>query len=119
MNAERHLGTARMGRWRRGSWPAPFVDVTAHLPYLVAMFLDQLRERLSDPAHFKPFFIRTADGREFAIRRPFTVLVAARAIAILHRGQSIRVDAPDIVAVADVLDTRKRGRSRRQRSRRS
>jgi hypothetical protein len=118
MHAVQHVVEDVEG-WRRPALAALVVDRSVVVPYLVTMFLDQLRERLSDPARFKPFLIRTSDGREFAIRRPFTVVVAARAIAILHRGKAVEVNAPDIVAIDDVADARQRRRSRRQRSRRS
>jgi hypothetical protein len=66
------------------------------------MNLDQLRQRASGGG-FKPFSIRTSDGREYPVRHPEMILIAPRSVGVLDRdGLIVTVDALRIVAIKDL-----------------
>ena len=66
------------------------------------MNLELIRQRVSGGG-FKPFALRTSDGREYAVRHPELVLVAPRSVGVLDReGEIVTLDALHIVAVKDL-----------------
>jgi hypothetical protein len=66
------------------------------------MNLDQLRQRVSGGG-FKPFSIRTSDGREYPVRHPEMILIAPRSIGVVDRdGLIVTVDALHIVAIKNL-----------------
>jgi hypothetical protein len=77
------------------------------------MNLEAIRQRVSGGG-FRPFALRTSDGREYAVRHPELVLVAPRSIAVVDRdGEIVTLDALHIVAVKN-LRAKANGGSQRQ-----
>lgn len=69
------------------------------------MNLEAIRQRVS-VGGFRPFALRTTDGREYAIRHPELVLIAPRSIAVVDRdGEIVTLDALHIVAVQNLRAT--------------
>jgi hypothetical protein len=76
------------------------------------MNLERIRERLTGGG-FRPFAVRTSDGRQYDVRHPEMVLVAPRSLAVVDRdGEIVTVDALQIVAIKN-LRARTNGASRR------
>ncbi len=76
------------------------------------MDLGRICQRVSG-AGFRPFTLRTSDGREYAVRHPELVLVGPRSVAVLDRdGEIVTVDALHVVAIKD-LRARTNGRQKR------
>jgi hypothetical protein len=66
------------------------------------MNLERIRQRVSGGG-FRPFALRTSDGREYAVRHPENVLVAARSIGVVDRdGEIVTVDVLHIAAIKDL-----------------
>lgn len=66
------------------------------------MNLDKIRQRISGGG-FRPFALRTSDGREYAVRHPETVLVAPRSLAVVdHDGEIVTFDGLHVVAIKDL-----------------
>ena len=66
------------------------------------MNLEQIRQRVSGGG-FRPFALRTSDGREYAVRHPEMVLVAPRSVGVVDReGEIVTLDALHIVAIKDL-----------------
>jgi hypothetical protein len=66
------------------------------------MDLGQIRQRVSGGG-FKPFALRTSDGREYAVRHPEMVLVAPRSVGVVDReGEIVTLDALHIVAIKNL-----------------
>ena len=75
------------------------------------MNLDRIRQRVS--GGFYPFALRTSDGREYAVRHPERVLVAARSLAVAERdGEIVTLDALHVVAIKN-LRAKANGASKR------
>jgi hypothetical protein len=56
---------------------------------------------------FKPFSVRTSDGREYAVRHPEWVLVGPRSLAVLDKdGEIATLDPMHIVAIKDLPPAR-------------
>lgn len=73
------------------------------------MDLGRIRQRVSGGG-FRPFALRTSDGREYAVRHPELVLIGPRSVAVLDRdGEIVTVDALHVVAIKD-LRARTNGR---------
>ena len=65
------------------------------------MTLAQIRQRLI--GDFRPFSVRTSDGREYAVRNPELLLVGPRTLAVLDRdGEIVTLDPLGIVALKDL-----------------
>ncbi len=76
------------------------------------MNLEQVRQRVSGGG-FRPFALRTSDGREYAVRHPEMVLIAARTLAVVDReGEIVTLDPLHIVAIRN-LRARTNGTSKR------
>lgn len=66
------------------------------------MDLGRIRQRVSRGG-FRPFALRTSDGREYAVRHPERVLIGPRSVAVLDRdGEIVTVDALHVVAIKDL-----------------
>jgi hypothetical protein len=66
------------------------------------MDLARIRQRVSGGG-FRPFALRTTDGREYAVRHPELVLVGPRSLAVLDRdGEIVTLDALHVVAIKDL-----------------
>ena len=66
------------------------------------MNLGAIRRRVSGGG-FRPFALRTSDGREYPVRHPEMVLVAPRSIAVVDReGEIVTLDALHIVAIKNL-----------------
>ena len=66
------------------------------------MNLQPIRQRISGGG-FRPFALRTSDGREYAVRHPEMVLVAPRSLALVDRdGEIVTLDALHIVAIKNL-----------------
>ncbi|HXP59894.1 MAG TPA: hypothetical protein VN829_05335 [Dongiaceae bacterium] len=66
------------------------------------MNVELIRQRVSGGG-FKPFALRTSDGREYAVRHPELVLVAPRSIAVVDReGEIVFLDALHIVGIKNL-----------------
>ena len=71
------------------------------------MNVGRIRQRLS--GGFRPFSLRTSDGREYAVRHPELVLIGPRALAVLDNdGEIVTLDPLHIVALKD-LPAKKNG----------
>ena len=76
------------------------------------MNVEQIRHRISGGG-FRPFSLRTSDGREYAVRHPEMVLVAPRSVAVVDSdGEIVTFDALHIVAIRN-LKAKANGTSRR------
>ena len=76
------------------------------------MNLEPIRQRISGGG-FRPFALRTSDGREYAVRHPEMVLVAPRSVGVVDReGEIVTLDALHIVAIKN-LRARTNGSSKR------
>jgi len=77
----------------------------------MAMNLDRIRQRLT--GGFRPFSLRTSNGREYAVRHPELVLVAARTLAVVDAdGEIVTLDPLHIVAIKNLRPTRNGSRRR-------
>lgn len=66
------------------------------------MNLGQIRQRVSGGG-FRPFALRTSDGREYPVRHPELVLVAPRSVGVVDReGEIVTLDAVHIVAIKNL-----------------
>jgi hypothetical protein len=66
------------------------------------MNLEGIRQRVSGGG-FRPFALRTSDGREYAVRHPELVLIAPRSVAVVDRdGEIVTIDALHITAVKNL-----------------
>jgi hypothetical protein len=75
------------------------------------MNIELVRRRLT--GGFRPFSLRTSDGREYAVPHPELVLVGPRSLAVLDADQEIvSLDPLHIVALKD-LPRRKNGARKR------
>jgi len=76
------------------------------------MNLERVRQRVSGGG-FHPFALRTSDGREYAVRHPEMVLIAARTLAVVDReGEIATLNPLHIVAIRN-LRARTNGTSKR------
>jgi hypothetical protein len=76
------------------------------------MNLERIRQRILGGG-FRPFALRTSDGREYAVRHPEMVLVAPRSVAVVDTdGEIVTVDGLHIVAIKN-LKAGSNGRSKR------
>ena len=74
------------------------------------MNVERIRRRLT--GGFRPFCLRTLDGREYAVLHPECLLVGPHSLAVLDSDQEIvTLDALHIVAIKD-LPIRKNGVSK-------
>ena len=70
------------------------------------MNIKSIRQRVSGGG-FKPFAVRTSDGREYAVRHPEWVLVGPRSLAVLDKdGEIATLDPLHIVAIKDLPPAR-------------
>src|SRR6266404_9244784 len=68
------------------------IDSTISRPYPSAMNLERIRNRVSGGG-FRPFALRTSDGREYPVRHVECVLVGPRSLAVLDReGEIVTLD---------------------------
>jgi len=75
------------------------------------MTMDRVRQRLS--GGFRPFSLRTSEGREYIVPRPEFVLVGRHTLAVLDKDREIAtLDPVHIVAIKD-LPAKKNGVRRR------
>ena len=75
------------------------------------MNVERVRQRLS--GGFRPFSLRTSDGREYAVRHPEWVLIGRHSLAVLDTdGEIASLDPLHIVAIKD-LPGKKNGASKR------
>ena len=75
------------------------------------MNLRQIRLRLS--GGFRPFYLLTSDGREYAVRHPEFVMIGPRSLAVVHEsGYIVTFDPLHIVAIKD-MPAKKNGASKR------
>ena len=73
--------------------------------------MDRVRERLS--GGFRPFSLRTSDGREYPVLHPEFVLLGRSSLAVLdHDREVATLDPLRIVAIKD-LPRKKNGASER------
>jgi len=76
------------------------------------MNLERVRQRVSGGG-FHPFALRSSDGREYAVRHPEMVLIAARTLAVVDReGEIVTLDPLHIVTIRN-LRARTNGASKR------
>jgi hypothetical protein len=76
------------------------------------MNLERIRHRVAGGG-FRPFALRTSDGREYAVRHPEWVLVGPRSLAVLDRdGEIVTLDPIHVVALKD-LRVKTNGASKR------
>ena len=76
------------------------------------MDLGRIRQRVSGGG-FRPFALRTSDGREYSVRHPELVLVGPRSVAVLDRdGEIVTVDALHVVAIKDLRSRANGGQKR-------
>ncbi len=62
---------------------------------------------------FRPFALRTSDGRQYAVRHPECVLIGPHSLAVLDAdGEIATLDPLHVVAIKD-LRTKKNGTPRR------
>jgi hypothetical protein len=75
------------------------------------MNLERIRQRVAGGG-FRPFAVRTSDGREYAVRHPEWVLVGPRSLAVLDRdGEIVTLDPLHVVGLKD-LRTKANGASK-------
>ena len=75
------------------------------------MTMDRVRQRLS--GGFRPFSLRTSDGREYTVPHPEFVLIGRHTLAVLDRDREIAtLDPVHIVTIKD-LPAKKNGARRR------
>ncbi len=75
------------------------------------MNMQRVRQRLS--GGFRPFSLRTSDGREYAVPHPEFVLVGRNSLAVLDADREIAtLDPLHIVAIKDLLPKRNSARNR-------
>ena len=61
----------------------------------------RIRKRLS--GGFRPFSLRTSDGREYAVRHPEWILLGPRTLGVLDSdGDIVTVDLLHVVALNDL-----------------
>jgi hypothetical protein len=73
------------------------------------MTAERIRWRLS--GGFRPFCLRTSDGREYAVRYPEWILLGPRTLGVLDLdGEIVTLDLLHVVALKD-LPRRKNGGS--------
>jgi len=78
------------------------IDSTISRPYPSAMNLERIRNRVSGGG-FRPFALRTSDGREYPVRHHECVLVGPRSLAVLDReGEIVTLDPLHIVVINDL-----------------
>jgi len=71
------------------------------------MNMDRIRRRLS--GGFRPFSLRTSDGREYAVRHPELILLGRHSVGVLDADREIAtLDPLHIVAIKD-LPAKKNG----------
>jgi hypothetical protein len=76
------------------------------------MNLERIRQRVAGGG-FRPFALRTSDGRKYAVRHPEWVLVGPRSLAVLDRdGEIVTLDPLHVVALKD-LRAKANGTSKR------
>ncbi len=76
------------------------------------MNLEQIRQRVSGGG-FRPFALRTSDGREYTVRHPEMVLVAPRSVGVVDReGEIVTLDAVHIVAIKNLRSESQRSSKR-------
>ena len=76
----------------------------------MAMNVERIRQRLT--GGFRPFCLRTSDGREYAVRHPECVLIGRHSLAVLDADREIAtLDPLHIVAIKD-LPAKKNGASK-------
>ena len=84
------------------------MDGAGSVPYILAMNLDKIRERFV--GEFRPFSLRTSDGREYAIRHPQALMYGPRGVVVLDRdGAFVILDAIHVVALKDLRAKRNGG----------
>jgi len=65
------------------------------------MDIDYILERLTDG--FRPFSVRTSDGREYAVPHPEFIAVGKHSVAVIDkRGYAVSLDPRHIVALKDL-----------------
>ncbi len=65
------------------------------------MNITQIRQRLT--SGFRPFALRTSDGREYAVRHPECILVGTRDVGVLdNEGFIVTLDPLHIVAIKNL-----------------
>ena len=75
------------------------------------MNMERVRQRLT--GGFRPFSLRTSDGREYAVPHPEFVLIGRHSLAVLDDDREIAtLDPVHIVAIKD-LPAKKNGTRRR------
>ena len=73
------------------------------------MDLDQIRKRLT--GGFRPFIIRTSDGREFRVPHPEFIAVGKYAVAVVdHDGYIDNIAPLHIASIRDLTGRRKNGK---------
>ena len=77
------------------------------------MNLETIRQRIAGGG-FRPFALRTSNGRQYTVRHPEMVLVAPRSVAVVDRdAEIVTLDALHIVAAKN-LRGKANGGSKRQ-----
>jgi hypothetical protein len=70
------------------------------------MDIKRIRQRVSGGG-FKPFAVRTSDGKEYAVRHPELVLVGPHSLAVLDEdGEIATLDPLHVVALKDLPPAR-------------
>lgn len=74
------------------------------------MTIDEIRKRVT--GGFRPFLIRTSDGREFRVPHPEFILIARYAVAVTDEDGHINTLAPmHIVSIKDLTGSDPRSES--------
>jgi hypothetical protein len=70
-------------------------------PTLSGVNVERIRKHIE--AGFRPFGLRTSDGREYDIRHPETILFGRHSVAVLDKdGEITTLDPLHIVAIKDL-----------------
>ena len=75
------------------------------------MNLEEIRKRLHPV--FKPFRLRTSDGRQYTVRDPLAVMIGPRVVGLIDDdGHSVSLDLIHVVAISDIPPRVTAGRRR-------
>lgn len=84
------------------------MDGIGCVTYSLAMNLDRIRERFT--GEFRPFSLRTSDGREYAVMHPQELAVGPRGVVVVDRdGAFVILDAIHVVVLKDLASKRSGG----------
>jgi hypothetical protein len=70
------------------------------------MNVERIRKRLT--GGFRPFIIRTSDGREYSVPHPEFILIAPHSLAVVdEEGDIVTLDPLHIASVKEVREKKK------------